>query len=257
MSMKHVTRAVLALTLLAGAASEAQAQDGGRRGDWVKQGTPPRGDAPRPETPAAASEPRRERGEGERREWTSRRGDGDGNRRGEGEHRGDERGDRDWSRGDDRRQDRDRGDWNRSDRDRREGRDRDRRDWDRGDDRRDWDRRDWDRRDWNRRDWDRRDWGRQARPRYDRRYYPPVFRPARRYHVPVYRPPIGFYSRSWVFGEVLPRGWYGPEHRLLDWWDFGLPVPPVGYEWVRVGDDALLVDEFTGRIVQVVHNLFW
>jgi Ni/Co efflux regulator RcnB len=128
----------------------------------------------------------------------------------------------------------------------------------------DWRNRDDGRRDYNDgwRDRDARGWrddgrGRQARPRYDRRYYPPTFRPARRYHGPSYRAPPGFYARSWVFGEILPRGWYEPRYRILDWWAFGLPPPPLGFDWVRVGDDAVLVDEFDGRIVQVALNLFW
>ncbi|HEY3697273.1 RcnB family protein [Phenylobacterium sp.] len=127
-------------------------------------------------------------------------------------------------------------------------------------------------RDWNRagrgRTWDRSPaWngernlsaGRldRERPRYDRRRYPPVFRSERRFRGPAYRAPYGFYARNWGYGDILPRGWYGPDYSLDAWWDYGLPVPPVGYEWVRVGDDVVLVDSFTGRVVQVVYGLFW
>ena len=42
----------------------------------------------------------------------------------------------------------------------------------------------------------------------------------------------------------------------MDWWSYGLPEPPYGYDWVRVGPDALLVD-YSGRIVQVVRAVFW
>ena len=98
---------------------------------------------------------------------------------------------------------------------------------------------------------------RAERPRYDRRYYPPVYHSQRRFRGPVYRAPYGFYSRSWVFGDVIPRGWYGDEYRLYDWFDYGLPIPPMGYDWIRVGDDAVLIDTFTGRVVQVVYDLFW
>lgn len=101
---------------------------------------------------------------------------------------------------------------------------------------------------------DRRD---RDRPRYDRRYYPPVWRTPQRYRVAPYRAPPGWYSYSWSYGHVLPRAWYGPQYRLIDWWAYGLPIPPIGYAWVRVGDDALLVDEYSGRIVQVVYDLFW
>ncbi len=99
-------------------------------------------------------------------------------------------------------------------------------------------------------------WSRE-RPRYDRRYYPPVYRTPQRFHAPFYRPPYGYYARNWGFGDVLPRGWYGQDYRILDWWVYDLPIPPVGYDWVRIGDDAVLIDSFTGRVVQVVYDLFW
>lgn len=144
----------------------------------------------------------------------------------------------------------------RNDRDRND-RDRGDRDWgdrDRGGDDRRWDdgRRGGDPR-WN----DGRRPNDHDRPRYDRRHYPPVYRIPHRYHVPPYRRPPGWYSFSWGFGDVLPNGWYGSNYRILDWWSYGLPMPPLGYDWIRVGDDALLVDNFSGRVVQVVYDLFW
>ena len=155
---------------------------------------------------------------------------------------------------------RDRGDHNRQgdthrdgdrhDRDRRDGdhrdgerQDRDHRwdgDHDRGDDRR----------------WDRHD--DRGRPHWQQGRYPPIYRSQNRYRYQgYYRPQVGFYSHNWGFGEFLPRGWYGPDYRLGDWWSYSLPYPPLGYDWVRVGDDALLIDQFTGRVVQVVRSLFW
>jgi Ni/Co efflux regulator RcnB len=181
------------------------------------------------------------------------------------------RGDRDWNRGDDGRRGDERARENRGDRGSGDRGDRGARNWDQPRDAgRDWDRNRRDGRDRNwtddrgrNRDWYRerawrgqgRDWNRE-RPRYERRYYPPVYHSQRRYRGPAWNPPVGFYSRSWVFGDVLPRGWYGSDY-YIDWWSYGLPIPPVGYEWVRMGDDAVMVDEFSGRVVQVVPNLFW
>ena len=68
---------------------------------------------------------------------------------------------------------------------------------------------------------------------------------------------FGFYVHVWNFGDYLPRGWYASNYRILDWWTYDLPVPPPGYAWVRVGDDALLIDEFNGRVIQVVRYVFW
>jgi hypothetical protein len=120
----------------------------------------------------------------------------------------------------------------------------DRRDWDRGD------RNDGSRNGWNRHD-DR------GRPHWQQGRYPPVYRSHQRYRYGYYRPPIGFYAHSWAFGEILPRGWYGSDYLLNDWWSYGLPYPPLGYDWVRVGNDALLIDSYSGRVVQVVQDIFW
>jgi Ni/Co efflux regulator RcnB len=87
--------------------------------------------------------------------------------------------------------------------------------------------------------------------------FPPVFWAQQRFHVGGYRAPYGFFVRSWGFGDILPRGWYGPDYFIDDFIDYDLPYPPPGYEWVRVGGDALMIDRFTGRIVQVVRGIFW
>jgi Ni/Co efflux regulator RcnB len=43
---------------------------------------------------------------------------------------------------------------------------------------------------------------------------------------------------------------------VTHYWRFGLFDPPYGYVWVRYGDDALLVDVETGRILASVYDLF-
>lgn len=102
-----------------------------------------------------------------------------------------------------------------------------------------------------------RDHGRRDGPRWDQHRYPPIYDSPSRYRGPGWRPPHGYYARAWRFGDILPRGWYGPQYQLLDWWAYDLPEPPYGYDWVRVGRDALLIDGYTGRIVQVVRLVFW
>ena len=93
--------------------------------------------------------------------------------------------------------------------------------------------------------------------RWERGRYPPVFWSPNRFHVSPYRAPYGFYARAWAFGDFLPRGWYAEPYWIGDFVDYDLPYPPPGFEWVRVGDDALMVDQYTGRIVQVVRGIFW
>lgn len=109
-------------------------------------------------------------------------------------------------------------------------------------------------------DWARRD-GRydrdRNRPRYDERRYPHFFSFQQRFRLPYYAAPFGYYDYEWGYGDYLPWGWYGPNYWLENWWDFGLPPPPIGCEWVRVGRDAVLIDTFDGRVLSVARLLFW
>lgn len=100
-----------------------------------------------------------------------------------------------------------------------------------------------------------RDYG---RPRYDVVRFPHVFQTNHRYRLSnYYVQPYGFYDYAWAYGDFLPWGWYGPSYWIDDWFAYGLPVPPIGCEWVRVGHDAVLVDTFTGRVLSVARLLFW
>jgi len=86
---------------------------------------------------------------------------------------------------------------------------------------------------------------------------PNVYSASHRYHVGPYRPPYGWYVRAWGYGDILPSGWYGSNFWIDDFYDYDLPWPPPGMHWVRVGDDAFLVDDYSGRIVQVIRDMFW
>lgn len=84
-----------------------------------------------------------------------------------------------------------------------------------------------------------------------------TYQSSHRYRVPRYVYPSGWYVRSWTFGDILPhRSWYGRSY-YLDWWRYGLPRPPIGTEWVRMRDDAILVDIWSGRVLAVYYDLFW
>ena len=98
-----------------------------------------------------------------------------------------------------------------------------------------------------------RDRGRQW---FDQRSFRPSYRAPQRFRVAPYRAPPGFYSRSWSFGDRLPFGWFGSSY-YLNFGSYGLPYPPIGAEWVRVGSDALLVDVWTGEVLSVYYGLFW
>jgi Ni/Co efflux regulator RcnB len=44
---------------------------------------------------------------------------------------------------------------------------------------------------------------------------------------------------------------------IEDWYDFGLWQPSYGYEWIRVGADAVLVNLANGQIVDVVPGVYY
>ncbi len=79
----------------------------------------------------------------------------------------------------------------------------------------------------------------------------------RRFHaVKVYVRPTGWYAHRWTYGERLPRAFFAPDYFILDFAAYGLISPWDGYEWVRYGDDALLIDIDTGEVIRVEYDLF-
>ncbi len=108
------------------------------------------------------------------------------------------------------------------------------------------------------RDWHySRDWYDRYRAehfRYDRGRY----LARERFSIGIYFVPRGYAPRYWQRGQWLPTTYYGERrYHLVDYWRFDLYDPPFGARWVRVGDDALLIDYGSGEILDVVYELFW
>jgi len=78
-----------------------------------------------------------------------------------------------------------------------------------------------------------------------------------KFHGGSYRAPQGYQYRHWSYGERLPRGYYTRDYWISDFLMFGLFAPPSNLVWVRVGDDALLIDRDSGDIVQVRYGVFY
>lgn len=181
-----------------------------------------------------------------------------GNWRNSENRRSDNRAARNWRNNDDRRAD------NARDRDRNNRNDRN---WnDRNSNNRNWsntnrndhwrdNRRADNRRDWNdsNRRWNR-DW------RHDQRYDWNRYRNSNRH---VYR--VGRYNapyRNYVYrrvsiGFALSPLFYSNRYWINDPWQYRLPPVHGPYRWIRYYDDALLVDIYTGEVVDVIHSFFW
>ena len=99
--------------------------------------------------------------------------------------------------------------------------------------------------------------GWNARPAtVDRGAYQHNFQAARSFHIGPYRRPAGWAAHHWAYGQILPRGYWAAPYLIADYWLFALEVPPAGYEWVRDGNDALLIDTNSGEILQVEYGVF-
>jgi hypothetical protein len=100
--------------------------------------------------------------------------------------------------------------------------------------------------------WDR-DWRRNSR--YDwysyRNRYGSLFRLGRYYD------PYGWNYRRFSIGFDLWPSYYGSNYWLNDPWQYRLPPAYGPYRWVRYYDDALLVNIYTGQVVDVIYNVFW
>ncbi|OBV11554.1 RcnB family protein [Erythrobacter dokdonensis] len=136
------------------------------------------------------------------------------------------------------------------------------------DDRRDFrrDRRNWRRDDWRwgwngRPGWDRRDFRRWDRGwRGNRTYNWFDFRRGNQF---LFRPGPYFapfrshrYSRLQT-GFFLDSLFFQPRFFINDPWAYHLPPVYGPYQWVRYYDDVLLVDIYTGEVVDVIHDFFW
>jgi len=99
--------------------------------------------------------------------------------------------------------------------------------------------------------------GWNARPStVDRSAYQHNFQAARSFHIGPYHRPTGWVPRHWAYGQILPRAYWAAPYLIADYWLFALEVPPAGYEWVRSGADAILVNVQTGEILQVEYGVF-
>ena len=68
--------------------------------------------------------------------------------------------------------------------------------------------------------------------------------------------------RNWSYrpvnvGYQLQQSFYGSRYYVNDYNAYQVRAPGRYQRWVRYGDDLLLVNVRTGRVLQVVHNRYW
>lgn len=97
-----------------------------------------------------------------------------------------------------------------------------------------------------------RDWRNDRR--YDWRRYRDHHRSV--FHLGLYIDPFGYGYQPFSIGYRLPPVYFGEQY----WIDpalYGLPYPPPGTQWVRYWNDALLIDMYTGQVVDSIQGFFW
>ena len=72
-----------------------------------------------------------------------------------------------------------------------------------------------------------------------------------------YWDPYGSRYRRFSIGFSLFPSYYQSNFWLNDPWQYRLPPAYGPYRWVRYYNDALLVDIYTGQVVDVEYNVFW
>ena len=72
-----------------------------------------------------------------------------------------------------------------------------------------------------------------------------------------YYDPYGWGYRRFSIGFSIGSGYYGSNYWMDDPWMYRLPPAYGPYRWVRYYDDALLVNIYTGQVVDVLYNFFW
>jgi len=77
-----------------------------------------------------------------------------------------------------------------------------------------------------------------------------------RFHLGFFIDPFGWGYQPFDIGYRLWPAYYGNQY-WLDAGYYGLPYPPPGAIWVRYFNDALLVDTYSGTVIDVIPGFFW
>ena len=77
------------------------------------------------------------------------------------------------------------------------------------------------------------------------------------FHLGLYYDPFGWGYSPLQIGWRMWPSYYGSNYWINDPYQYRLPYAPPGYRWIRYYDDAILVDTWSGEVVDVLYNFFW
>jgi hypothetical protein len=77
------------------------------------------------------------------------------------------------------------------------------------------------------------------------------------FRIGFYYDPFGYSYRRFGIGSYLYPSYYQSNYWINDPWQYRLPPVYGPYRWVRYHNDALLIDTWTGEVVDVIYGFFW
>nr|WP_156370027.1 RcnB family protein [Novosphingobium sp. Leaf2] len=77
------------------------------------------------------------------------------------------------------------------------------------------------------------------------------------YRRPAYAGPRGYAYRPVTVGYRFDRAYYGDRYWVRDYARYRLPAPMAGHRWVRYGNDVVMVNLRSGRVVRVNNGFFF
>lgn len=79
----------------------------------------------------------------------------------------------------------------------------------------------------------------------------------RRDYVAYVAPQRNWRYRPVTVGYTLQPAFYGSRYFVGNYGTYGVGAPGRFRQWIRYGDDLLLVNVRTGRVLRVIPNAFW
>lgn len=77
------------------------------------------------------------------------------------------------------------------------------------------------------------------------------------YQLGWYYDPFGWGYQPYSIGWRMWPSYYSSNYWLNDPWEYRLPYAPPGTRWIRYYNDAILVDTWSGQVVDVIYDFFW
>lgn len=77
------------------------------------------------------------------------------------------------------------------------------------------------------------------------------------FNLGYYYDPFGWGYSPYQVGWRMWPSYFSNNYWLNDPWQYRLPYAPPGTRWIRYYDDAVLVDMWSGQVVDVIYSFFW